>query len=154
MQHEPTARRIRARKGDSTVLDTTSALVVKEPGKAVSLYAVPLADVTPGALIPATGDHASGAHGGAIEYYDLVTDAGVVAAAAWRYPDAARLPAGVVGLAWDAFDGWLEEDVEVFVHPRHAHRVDALPSSRHVRVTLGDRVLAESRATAPRRTGT
>jgi uncharacterized protein (DUF427 family) len=38
-------------------------------------------------------------------------------------------------------------DAEVAGHPRDAHRIDALPSSRHVRVTLGAAVLAESRRT-------
>lgn len=145
MHHEPTARWIRARKGDVTVVDTRAALVVHEPDQAVALYAVPLSDVAPGALVPAAGPHAPGAHGCATEYYDLITDAGVVPAAAWRYPSATGVPATHLGLAWAAFDRWFEEDAEVFVHPRQAHRVDALPSSRHVRVTLGDRVLADSR---------
>ena len=46
---------------------------------------------------------------------------------------------------WGAMDGWFEEDEEVFVHPRDPYkRVDALRSSRHVRVEVDGVVLAES----------
>lgn len=42
-------------------------------------------------------------------------------------------------------DHWLEEDVEVFVHPRSPFtRVDALASSRHVVVSIDNVVLADS----------
>jgi uncharacterized protein (DUF427 family) len=56
--------------------------------------------------------------------------------------------AGVVGTArldWDALDAWFEEDERVFVHPRSPYsRVDALRSTRSVRVELDGVVLAES----------
>ena len=42
-------------------------------------------------------------------------------------------------------DRWMEEDEIVFGHPRDPHkRVDALPSSRHVTVSLDGQVLADS----------
>ena len=68
-------------------------------------------------------------------------------------PGAARLYAGdaLAGLAgtvrfdWAALDAWFEEDEEVFVHPRNPYtRVDALRSTRTVRIELGGAVLAES----------
>lgn len=53
--------------------------------------------------------------------------------------------AGHVHVPWDALDAWLEEDEEVFVHPRNPYtRVDALRSSRHVQVELDGVLLAES----------
>jgi uncharacterized protein (DUF427 family) len=53
--------------------------------------------------------------------------------------------AGLVRFEWDALDAWFEEDEEVFVHPRDPYaRVDALRSTRHVRVELDGVVLAES----------
>ena len=56
----------------------------------------------------------------------------------------ASLP-GYVRLDWDALDAWFEEDEEVFVHPRSPYvRVDALRSSRHLVVSRGGVVLAES----------
>lgn len=54
---------------------------------------------------------------------------------------------GRVHLAWDALDSWFEEEEEVFVHPRSPYvRVDALRSTRHVRVELDGILLAESTA--------
>jgi uncharacterized protein (DUF427 family) len=52
--------------------------------------------------------------------------------------------AGTVRFEWDALDAWFEEDEQVFVHPRSPVRVDALRSTRHVRIELDGTVLAES----------
>jgi uncharacterized protein (DUF427 family) len=53
--------------------------------------------------------------------------------------------AGLVVLDFRAFDTWYEEDDPVVAHPRDPfHRVDARPSSRHVRIEAGGRVLADS----------
>jgi uncharacterized protein (DUF427 family) len=50
-----------------------------------------------------------------------------------------------VAFAWDVMDSWFEEDEEVFVHARDPYkRIDALRSSRHVRVEVDGVVLAES----------
>jgi uncharacterized protein (DUF427 family) len=55
--------------------------------------------------------------------------------------------AGYVRVEWGALDSWFEEDEEVFVHPRNPYtRVDALRSSRSVRVELDGVVLGESSA--------
>src|ERR1700756_949775 len=52
---------------------------------------------------------------------------------------------GTVRFDWEALDAWYEEDELVFVHPRNRYvRVDALRSSRHVRVERDGIVLAES----------
>jgi uncharacterized protein (DUF427 family) len=55
--------------------------------------------------------------------------------------------AGYVTLPWEALENWYEENEEVFVHPRDPFvRVDALDSSRHVRVERDGRLLADSDA--------
>lgn len=69
--------------------------------------------------------------------------------ALWFHPelpeDRAAL-AGHVGLKWSAMDAWYEEQERVYVHPRDPYtRVDAIPSSRHVRVELDGVTLADSR---------
>jgi uncharacterized protein (DUF427 family) len=52
---------------------------------------------------------------------------------------------GMVEIAWAAADQWLEEDEELLGHARDPfHRIDALRSSRHIRVLLGDQVLADT----------
>ncbi len=49
-------------------------------------------------------------------------------------------------IEWDAPDHWYDEDSEVFVHPRDPHhRIDVLPSSRHVRVRVDGELVADSR---------
>jgi uncharacterized protein (DUF427 family) len=66
--------------------------------------------------------------------------------AAWTYPDSPiEALRSLVRIDWNAMDSWFEEDEEVFVHPRDPHsRVDALPSSRHVRVVIDGVTMAES----------
>lgn len=55
------------------------------------------------------------------------------------------LDSGHVRFDWDALDAWYEEDEEIFVHPRNPYaRVDALRSTRTVRVELDGLLLAES----------
>ncbi len=51
----------------------------------------------------------------------------------------------IVRFDWAALDAWYEEDEQVFVHPRNPYvRVDALRSTRHVRVELDGVVLADT----------
>jgi uncharacterized protein (DUF427 family) len=58
----------------------------------------------------------------------------------------ARHP-GLVRFRFEQLDAWFEEDEEVFVHPRNPYtRVDALRSSRHLRVELEGVLLADSHA--------
>jgi uncharacterized protein (DUF427 family) len=52
---------------------------------------------------------------------------------------------GLLEIAWDAADQWLEEDEELLGHAHDPfHRIDALRTSRHIRVSLGDQLLAET----------
>jgi uncharacterized protein (DUF427 family) len=52
---------------------------------------------------------------------------------------------GMFEIAWEAADEWLEEDEELLGHARDPfHRIDALRSSRHIRVLIGDQVLADT----------
>jgi uncharacterized protein (DUF427 family) len=66
----------------------------------------------------------------------------------WGYPETLPETPPItdrVAFYWDAVEHWYEEDEEVFVHPRDPyHRVDVVPSSRNVRVSLDGVVLAES----------
>jgi len=51
----------------------------------------------------------------------------------------------MIAFYWDRIDRWLEEDEEIYVHPRDPyHRIDVLDSSRHVRISLEGELLAES----------
>ena len=68
------------------------------------------------------------------------------AAAARVYgEDAVAGLADHVRFEWSALDAWYEEDEQVFVHPRSPYtRVDALRSTRRIRVSLEGVALAES----------
>ena len=68
---------------------------------------------------------------------------------AWSYPDPSTECAalkGCVAFEWGKMDKWMEEEEEIFVHPRDPYkRVDVLQSSRHVRVVAGGATVAETR---------
>jgi uncharacterized protein (DUF427 family) len=140
----PSARWIRGLLGDSTIVDSTRAVLVWEPGRPVPVYAFPHEDVDAERLVPSTPSAAAAtAHAAASAWHALRTDGTALPDAAWSYADAEL--SGHVALAWKALDHWYEEDEEIFVHPRDPfHRVDAIASSRHVRVELEGRAIAES----------
>lgn len=160
LRHEPTAKRVRAELGGSTVVDTTRAVLLWEPRRVVPTYAVPVDDVTVALRPAAPTDHAA-AEG--LAYPDVSArpvldpsvpfaahtaegspvDVGDRRGAGFRLvdPDLAEY----VVLDFGAFDAWFEEDRPTVAHPRDPfHRVDVLPSSRHVRLELDGVVLAES----------
>ncbi len=79
-------------------------------------------------------------------HFDLVVGDRTVENAAWRHLDSPiEGVRNLVRVDFAKLDGWFEEDVEVFVHPRSPGvRVDALPSSRHVVVAIDGVVVADS----------
>jgi uncharacterized protein (DUF427 family) len=127
---EPTPRRIRVRLGDRVVADSSRALLrVEHSRRSMPTYYLPLADVRPGALT----DEQDGR-------WTVVAGARRAERAAWVSDDFPEL-AGHITFSWDTLEWW-EEDEQVFVHARSPHhRVDVLPSSRHVEVFVeGDKV--------------
>ncbi len=142
---EPVPRRVRAMLGGQVVLDTTSALYVWEQPHYPQFY-VPLADVVPGVLIDE--DHPQKLSRGTARKQALHVGSVQRPGGARVYGDDALAGlAATVRFEWSALDAWFEEDEEVFVHPRSPYtRVDALRSSRSVRVELDGVVLAESPA--------
>ena len=62
-----------------------------------------------------------------------------------KVPPEARRVEGYWTFPWGGAVQWFEEALEVHTHARDPrHRVDAIPSDRHVRVELGGEVIAES----------
>jgi uncharacterized protein (DUF427 family) len=142
---EPVPRRIRGTLGGRTVLDTTRALYLWE-WPPYPQYLIPTADVDPDALI-LTGETHRVARG-TVTAVGLRVGAIERPAAGRRYEKSrlAQLP-GMIRFDWDALDAWFEEDERVFVHPRNPYvRVDALRSSREVRVESDGVALAHSSA--------
>jgi uncharacterized protein (DUF427 family) len=142
---EPVPRRIRAVLAGATVLDTTRARYVWEWPNYPQYY-VPLDDVAPGVLVDEGRDQRL-KRGRARRHGLRVGEVERTGAALVYGDDAQPHVAGTVRFDWETLDAWFEEDEEVFVHPRNPYtRVDAMRSTRHVRVELGGVVLAESDA--------
>jgi uncharacterized protein (DUF427 family) len=163
---EPSGKRIRADLAGRTVVDTTRALLVWEPRRVVASWAVPVSDLH-AALSSARSDDGTVAeevghdlpsisarpvldpsipfamHTAPGSTVDLAIDGRTLTGAGFRPADPALTDYVVLDFA--AFDEWWEEDVRNIAHPRDPfHRIDALPSSRNVRVELDGEVLAES----------
>src|SRR5918996_3380440 len=140
---EPGAKRLRAYLGGHLVFDTIRPLLVWEVPYSPAYY-VPAGDVV-AELVP-TGNTSHSPSRGDAEHLTVRVDSAEARAGAVRYPDPAiEELRDHVRFEWAALDAWFEEDEQVFTHPRSPYtRVDVLPSSRRVRVALGDTVLAES----------
>jgi uncharacterized protein (DUF427 family) len=141
---EPVPRRVRATLGGRTVLDTTRALYVWEFPYYPQFY-IPRADVASDVLVDES--HEETFKLGTARTHTLRAGGIEKPAAARVFGDEAANAElrGHVRFTWEALDAWFEEDEEVFVHPRSPYtRVDALRSTRHVRVAIGDTTLAES----------
>lgn len=53
--------------------------------------------------------------------------------------------AGYVKIEFNALDQWLEEQSQIFIHPRDPfHRVDVLPTSRYIKIEMDGVVLADT----------
>ena len=140
---EPVPRRIRAFLAGEQVLDTRRARYVWE-WPFYPQYYIPVADVDRGLLIDEQRTEQS--RRGTARLHGLRVGETSRPSCARLYGDDA-LPglADTVRFDWAALDGWFEEDEQVFVHPRNPYaRVDALRSTRRVRVELDGVVLAES----------
>jgi uncharacterized protein (DUF427 family) len=154
LRYQPTAKRIRACLGGEPVADTCEAMLVWEPRRIVPTYAVPRAALTAG-LVPvgAAGDDDDipgfldpsipfGTHTCPGVAYDVVAGEENGVAAAFQ-PDDPDLATYVI-LDFATFE-WREEDEPIVAHPRDPfHRIDVLRSSRHLRIELDGRLLAES----------
>ncbi len=143
---EPAPRRVRGVLNGQVVFDTLHALYVWEWARYPQYY-IPLADVVAGVLVDE--QHPQKLSRGTARRQALTVGEVTKPAAARIYgADALEGLAGTVRFEWAALDAWYEEDEEVFVHPRNPYtRVDALRSTRWVRVELEGTVLAESAST-------
>ena len=144
---EPFPRRMRASAAGEQVLDSRRGRLLYEHGVLPRCY-FPRADVRMD-LLERTDEVSESPLKGPTVHWRLRIADHVVEDAAISHPEP---PEGAPALEdyvaprWAAMDEWLEEDDVAVGHVRDPyHRVDVLPSSRHVIVRLGDEVLAESR---------
>ena len=153
---EDSPRRVRATFGGETIVDSRRAKLLHETGH-LPVYYFPEEDVRMDLLEPT--DHVTHCpHKGDASYWTIRAGGKVAENAAWAYReplDGAPPLAGHVAFYWGKLDEWREEDERVFGHARDPyHRIDVVPTSRRIRVSLDGETLAESnRATALFETG-
>jgi uncharacterized protein (DUF427 family) len=143
---EPTPKRIRVQVGGETIADSIRAMMLHESGHQ-PVYYFPPEDVRAEFLEP-SDRHTRCPKKGDASYYTIRVGEHTVDAGAWYYPD--PLPdtppiKDLIAFYFNRMHRWLEEDEEIAVHPRDPyHRIDVVRSDRHVRVSLGGELLAES----------
>jgi uncharacterized protein (DUF427 family) len=141
---EEAAKRVRAFLGGLPISDTIRPRLVWEIPYYPAYY-IPAGDVRMDMLRPSTHTDRSASRGEA-RYFSVVAGEKVADDAAWQYPDSPiEALRDLIRFDWDAMDAWFEEDEQVYTHPRDPHhRVDILPSSRHVEVLLNGLKVADS----------
>src|SRR5215208_7479873 len=143
---EDSPRRIRARLGGETVVDSRHAKLLHEHGH-LPVYYFPQEEVRMDLLKP-SDKHTTCPYKGEASYWSVRAGEKVADDAAWGYPQ--PLPeapplAGYLAFYWHAMDEWLEEDEPAIVHARDPyHRIDILDTSRHVRVSVNGEVIADT----------
>jgi uncharacterized protein (DUF427 family) len=140
--YEPTPRRIRVKFGGEIIADSKKALLVWEGGGPRLHYYFPREDVHLDLL------EENGRQGRGRQTWHVKVDGQIAENAAWSYDEAHKELEGIEGYVafrWHKMDHWYEEDEEVFVHARDPyHRVDTVPSSRHIRVEVDGVTVAET----------
>ena len=143
---EPDSRRLRALVADRVVLDTTRAHLLHETGIRPVTY-VPLEDFD-AELLERTQTTTHCPFKGDASYWSLRVDGDVREDAVWTYEEPLEQAAwlrGFAALAFDRADRWMVEDEPVAGWLRDPyHRVEVHVSSRPVRVSAGDQLIAES----------
>jgi uncharacterized protein (DUF427 family) len=143
---EESPRHVRVRFGGETIADSQHPLLLRE-ARIVPVYYFPPSAVRMELLQP-TAHRVHCPHKGEASYWTIRVGDKIAENAAWSYPapsaNAAALR-GHIAFQWNLMDAWYEEEEEAFVHARDPYkRVDVLPSSRHVRVTVHGETVADT----------
>ena len=140
---EPNPKWIRGVHKGQTLVDSTDVRLVWEIPYYPAWY-IPIEDLD--AELRPNGETFRSPSRGQGTRYDIVVGGEVLADAAWRHLDSpVEELRNLVRIEWDAIETWFEEETEVFVHPRSPEtRVDALASSRRVRVFVDGEMVADS----------
>ncbi len=140
---EPGAKRVRAFLGGGGVVATPAPLLVWEAPTHPTYY-LPVADVRAELVPTGAVDHSPSRGDG--EVLTVRTPSSEAPGAAVRYKDSPfEELRDHVRLDWAAMDAWFEEDEQVYTGVRNPYtRVDILPTSREVAVSLKGVELARS----------
>lgn len=141
---------VRAYVGGTAVVDSRAPVLFYEDSFPVPGYAFGKSDVRTDLLRPSAGEPAGGhplflPRGPVVQWFDLEVEGRLIPRAAWIRDEAELRDLLIFSWQPGVLDRWLEEDEEVAVHPRDPHkRVEAIASSRHIKVAVGGVVLADS----------
>jgi uncharacterized protein (DUF427 family) len=140
---EPGRKLVRAMIGGQVLADTITPLFVWENPYYPAYYV--LGEDVNWDLLKRTDRMIHSPSRGDSVVYDLIDGSDVADPAGLFEESPIDALVGHVRIAWDAVDTWFEEDEQVYVHPRNPYaRIDALPSSRNVRIEVDGTVVAES----------
>jgi uncharacterized protein (DUF427 family) len=142
----PVQKWVRGFFNGQAVVDSRRTMLLRE-SDSLPVYYFPREDVLMDNLQTSQHSDRSPSKGVAVFWHLKVGDQ-QAENAAWNYP---HPPSGApdledyIAFEWAKMGSWFEEDEQVFVHPRDPFtRIDALLSSRHVKVILAGQVVAES----------
>jgi len=140
-------RHVRVFFGGETVASSRHAKLVRE-AEVLPVYYFPKKDVRLDLLTKAAKKTQCPVKGEA-SYWSLTAGGKSAETAVWSYTEplpAASAIADHYAFEWPKMDKWMEEEEELYIHPRDPYkRVDALPSARHVRVVIDGQTVAETR---------
>ncbi len=143
---EPTPKRLRVEVGGVVIADSRHAMMLHEAGQQ-PVYYFPPQDVRADVLEPSER-HTRCPKKGEASYHTIRAGGEVVQDGAWFYPD--PLPGtppikDLIAFYFNRMGRWREEGEEIGVHPRDPyHRIDVLATDRHITISLGGAVLAET----------
>ena len=142
----PSPRRVRVVFGGETVAESTRMMLLRQHGF-LPVYYFPADDVRLELLEPS--EHTTySPYKGTASYWSVRVGDRSAPSTAWSYLDpntGSPDTRGFYSFDFHSMDAWFEEDEQIFVHARDPfHRVDALRSSRHVRVEIDGTVVADS----------
>lgn len=149
---EPSPREVRVVFNGEIIARTRSALLVHERNH-LPVYYFPVESVNRQWLEPSEHSETHAGKGQA-GYWNLVVGGRRAERAVWQYANPASEAGAAlkdyVAFEWKAVDAWYEEEEQLYRHP-HARdpykRVDAIGSGRHVKVFIGNQLVAQSRNT-------
>jgi uncharacterized protein (DUF427 family) len=143
---EPLRRRLRIRFGDEWIADSEDVVLLHEPGHHPVAF-FPTTDIRSDVLSAETRI-TKHRELGDTSWFTVTAGGRSAAHTAWSYADLpghAALLRDRVAFAWRAMDAFFEEDERIVGHAADPyHRIDIRQTSRHLVVTDGDRVVADT----------
>lgn len=142
---ERSARWVRVKYGGEIIANSRNARLHRQYGPGhLPTYYFPQKDVRRDLLKP-DGEEDPEAP---VAYWNIQIGNLKTERVAWTYlhPPTPLAPLqGYISFDWDRMGAWYEEEEEIFVHARDPYkRVDVMPSSRHVRVEVDSKTIAET----------